>query len=469
MFGKLSETIFKPLAGPGRHVYGRVILRVYDAFFADDLAAAPARETVIWAIGEELRKTSGDGTLPDLDLDDPEPRSYPHAVYSRLRDTGWLVESRSDENGWDLVVEMPPEVLFLVGALLTIRDGLVRSYGGDVVDILNNLEAAYERRDTRAQGISAAAAKARDFLRHLRGLVAGMRDLEKSILGRRELGHILESFFGDFVERLLIADYKKIKTRNNPFLFRRDILDYVTRLENPAMIALTAPVYVAQGAAPDDALASERIRADLQTIRRVFESVDTHLAAIDRFREALEERIENAVHYMSRTADTPADRIAATLRRLGDSARAHDASLPVPVALGHHPIPAGGRVLYRPRQRRPAPEPAPIREGAVDPAYRLYKEAVRAFSVRVTPSPERIAAYLERHLDGRDHVRASELKIESLEDFVAFERLRGLPHLFRGRLKGRYAVVPREGLIDNGWIVCRDFEIRRARAEGGPT
>lgn len=47
LFNKLPEDIFKPLSGPNRHLYEKVLLRIYPVFFDEETASAdyPQRET----------------------------------------------------------------------------------------------------------------------------------------------------------------------------------------------------------------------------------------------------------------------------------------------------------------------------------------------------------------------------------------------------------------------------------------
>ncbi|KGJ71222.1 hypothetical protein BJA5080_07891 [Bradyrhizobium diazoefficiens SEMIA 5080] len=56
----------------------------------------------------------------------------------------------------------------------------------------------------------------RRLARNMRRILAGMREIEDRILGIPNAAAILRTFFHDFVDGLLIADYKQLKTSNNP-------------------------------------------------------------------------------------------------------------------------------------------------------------------------------------------------------------------------------------------------------------
>ena len=54
-------------------------------------------------------------------------------------------------------------------------------------------------------------------LQHLNTIIYGLKGLLGDITGCDDHRRILSRFFDDFVERILVQDYKRLKTRNNPF------------------------------------------------------------------------------------------------------------------------------------------------------------------------------------------------------------------------------------------------------------
>src|ERR1700726_1529867 len=102
-----------------------------------------------------------------------------------------------------------------------------------------------------AQGLPNAHYTGVRFARSMRRILAGMREIEERILGNPNAAAILRTFFEDFVNGLLIADYKQLKTSNNPYRYRRHIStlagDLLHNMEWRAAIART---YIEQGVVP---------------------------------------------------------------------------------------------------------------------------------------------------------------------------------------------------------------------------
>ena len=76
-----------------------------------------------------------------------------------------------------------------------------------------------------------AAREGRRFLQHLNTMIYGLKGLLGDITGFNDHRMVLSRFFDDFVERILVQDYKRLKTRNNPFRYRQQILSRVRELE----------------------------------------------------------------------------------------------------------------------------------------------------------------------------------------------------------------------------------------------
>ena len=54
LFGYLPETLFQPLAGPKKHVYARLLLRLYERVFAARVLETPTKDEVLKNIAGAL-------------------------------------------------------------------------------------------------------------------------------------------------------------------------------------------------------------------------------------------------------------------------------------------------------------------------------------------------------------------------------------------------------------------------------
>ena len=67
LFGYLPETLFQPLAGPKKHVYARLLMRLYDRVFAARVLETPTRDDILQQIAAALPEA---GVLSPDQLDE---------------------------------------------------------------------------------------------------------------------------------------------------------------------------------------------------------------------------------------------------------------------------------------------------------------------------------------------------------------------------------------------------------------
>ncbi len=473
LFERIPDRLFSPLASANRRIYGALLLDLYPLFF-DRIHADvfPSRETVRQEIEERLAAMAGawleepDAVPTQTALAEPEGNPATQA-YRRLLAAGWLEE---EMEGYRVRVTVPPAVGTLWASLMEIARPDRVFYGGMVLSIFNNVQKAWEEPQTQVLALRQAAREARRFLQHLSTMIYGLKGLLEEISGCDDHRLILSRFFDDFVERILFQDYKRLKTRNNPFRFRQQILQRVRELEydlerRQALVA----GYLEQTGESDSESARQSIDDDIRQLRDCFERLDGHLERVDRFRARVERRVADTVRYLDRTQPGMAARIAGLLRGLGPRIAGLEDGASTPFALPLIDVlPVGPQSLKEsPRHRRP-PEPRPLVSRPVDPAVQARQQALRAYLDRRRIDPKRIALYLERQLAGRAQIDGTAMTIASVEDFIAFTHVRHLSYLpGAGRLAQDYRIELRDGFMDNDWVRCPEFTVHRRRTAAG--
>ena len=326
LFDRVPDRLFSPLASANRRTYGALLLDLYPLFF-DQIHADvfPSRETVRHEIEERLavmavawqeEQESDAEALPTPPTPAGEHEVTPAALaYRRLLAAGWMEE---ELEGYRVRVTVPPAVGTLWGSLMEVARPDRVFYGGMVLSIFNNVQKAWEEPQAQVLALRQAAREARRFIQHLNTMIYGLKGLLGDISDCDDHRRILSRFFEDFVERILVQDYKRLKTRNNPFRYRQQILQRVRELEydQERKQALVAG-YLEQTGEADAASAGRAINDDIRQLREVFERLDGHLERMDRFRARVERRVADTVRYLDRTQPGMAARFAALLRDLG--------------------------------------------------------------------------------------------------------------------------------------------------------
>ncbi len=276
---------------------------------------------------------------------------------------------------------MHPDAFMLLGTIADFHNSRLR-VAGAVVEVKSNLEAAANDPASLAQGLSNAFETAVRFARSMRRILVGMHAIEDQILGNPNAAAILRTFFEDFVNGLLIADYKQFKTSNNPYRYRRQISALASDLfHNMDWRAAIARTYIEQGVVPPGTsvlTAEERVVNELEKIRQVFEDVDSFMDRIESFRDRLERRVRVTVHYMDMVGESSAERLARVIEKLAASGRDE---IEVPLRSPDVGFPITELALYIAPAPRQAPEKTRIKLTERDPYLKSYIAATSEFEV----------------------------------------------------------------------------------------
>lgn len=465
LFDVLPSDLFKPLASPTRLFYADLLLSLHSKTFS--LAPeAPRRTEVIGEIQAFLlRWEASNGTVGetgggDAPLTAIEDRA--RTIYQRLVDTGWLIEHR---DRYIRLVDLDPDAGNLLHVLAGIERREARTYGGAVVGVLSMLQSATSNPAEFSENLRNALKGALDFMQHMRTVSVSMRKIEERIVRQDSLREIFRHFFEDFVARFLISDFKTLHTKDNPFRFRARIIHQAqTMSASPLVTFALGEAYSREGRATTPRQGEQMVLDDLAEIIRIFESTEGHLAAIDATAARIEKRILTAARYMERAGSQSEARIIEAMKALARTS-AGVAGISVRPPLLNRRMPLGPAHIPTPRREKPPIARSQVRELPPDPAFAAYRAEKAAYSRRTSVTPESMLAFVERQLRGRTEVRGSDIVIEGVDDFVPFQRLRELPTMFEGVLARRFELIPLDGLVENEWITCQNFVIRRTRGQ----
>ncbi|WP_244644304.1 Wadjet anti-phage system protein JetA family protein [Azorhizobium oxalatiphilum] len=389
-------------------------------------------------------------------------------IYRRLVATGWLEPT---SYGVKVTVDMPAASMRLAEFLTGLREGVSDQLGGLIIQVKNELEAVHVNARENALGLHKAARDAASFGRYLRSVLSALRDIDKQILFSDSIGMRLRFYFEDFVERILLQDYRAITTSAHPYRFRHRIFTRLDALEDSSVdVANLAQAYLEARLAPDLPAAKDQVFDDLSTIRRVFDRIEDVFDRIQQHRARLETRLRNTVRYAGRRSGGFLQRSEQLLLRLDVLQARQPDAFTVDGLVERPEKPLSPFLLARPRLSR-----APIVGGVIvlpqpDPRHELRKRLEREYLERLSVSPEQMCRFLERRVPPFGEARADGFPIETVDDFLAFEALRliamageSLSETPMGaRLSRSFAFrVAAEDIVDNAWLTCSDFVVVR--------
>ncbi|TGO02777.1 hypothetical protein PN36_19345 [Candidatus Thiomargarita nelsonii] len=467
LFEKLPETIFQPLCGPNRLIYQNVLIALGKNIFFDEESAPEkdkirreieetlARQDALKWSEEENEKNEND----DDDISAPTRSEYANRIYHRLVQAGWLEE---ETEGYNTYLIMTQPVSYLLRSLNNICQLQKEHYGGTVLSILNNIEAALQNPEERGISLQEAFRTAKSFNNHISDMTHGLRDLQKQIVATKKPKDILARFFEEFVAQILVADYKTLKTQNNPFRFRHKILNILQTLKfNPEKTKALILSYQKQ-LNIDQSQAQRIVDEHISSIFNIFESIDQKLEKIDDFRFRLEKRVADTVRYMEKTSPGIETRITKILEQITGELK----TIPVLKTLAR-PKPISSKSLKSPPKRRKPPERRIIQTKQVDPAILALREQIKEYESKRRITPQYVKDYIERQLGNRHTLQAQEFHIESVQDYFAFTQIPRMPYLGRmwQKLASQYIIEMEEEKLEiinvQGMLECRHFTIQR--------
>jgi hypothetical protein len=458
LFDVLPDELFKPLASPNRRFYSDLLLSLHEKTFGMS-AEAPRRASVLHEIADFMARW--EAVNGDTGEDDPRtPREErARAVYQRLVETGWLIEHR---DRYLRLVDLDPDASGLLHVLAATVRGETRTYGGAVIGVLSSLESAAANPVERSESVRNAIVASKDFLAHMRMVSVSLRKVEEKILRQTTLHDVFRSFFEDFVQKHLIADYKTLHTRNNPFRFRSKIIQQARDISSSPLTVLNlGEAYFREGRAATPALGQVAVLDDLAVIVEIFENTETHLHAIDATASRIERRIANTARYMDRVGRTSESSILEAMKAVAampdgklDGARS---------AVLFTMLPVGPPHMATPRREKVPISASTVRSQVKDAAYERFISAKADFLKRIKVTPSAYVSFIDRALGDRLALRGSEIDIVTVDDFFVFQRLRELPTIFDGSAARKFEIELLPDRIRNEWIDCQDFLIRRRK------
>lgn len=472
LFSKLPDNIFKPLAGPNRHIYQDVLLSLYPVFFDENEAEDffPRKDAVIDEIEESLARLERLQWFAENSDGSEEIEPFPSIpgcadyVYNRLVKTGWLEE---DQEGYNKSVVMPPIVSALLAALIDISHNQKKSYGGTVLGILVQIEAAIGNPVEMGQLFIEAFDNTRKFNSHLTSIIYGLKDIQTQIISSRAPREILATFFDDFVTNILIADYKTLQSENNPFRFRTKILQHLRLLQGSWETTVKIAKHYEERYALSEVAARTLLMDHTQYLLSSFELVDRRLKKIDQFRARLEDRVAETVRYLDKTSPGIRTKIATILEGIGTIAKESPEELlllPFPYGLLTHSIIAPKSIRTVSKRRQPVTTQI-LRETSVSPEVVARSRALIAYMARRRITSDKVVEYIERHLTEKEMITSNEMVIETVEDYIAFTHIKRLSKMGN---KGyahatRYIITETSEFCANRWLESRGFIVQKGR------
>lgn len=415
LFDRLPEDIFRPLGVANSRHYWDVLSRVLSTLWGDD-GRAPGEEVAKTVVVRVIESCIVADDPWDGELQTPVG-VLSHTVFKTLSESGWLSMRR---RGLLDMVTVKPRIAMLFTMLNEFARQEPEYIGGQVRSILLNLRSVTEdSNDPNAcSAYQAAAKQAKQCMAHIVNTGCRVQDLMDSLVELESARDFVHGFFSDFVERVYIADYSELRTRNHPLQYRGQIIEKTYALQDDDISReRLINWYVEHIGKGDRDRGETAYRRDTQQLLRL-NNIEDHLARLDEEINIANQRALALIEYKLRAPKHLDKLISRACNALTGMEEDHPA-LPGDAG-GVHWSPS---TLAKPRKlpRERVTTAVEIIELSDEELAMEWLRRRMVENRKVTAI--QLANYVARMLDGKHRVASDALDVESINDLCCYQRL----------------------------------------------
>lgn len=465
LFERLPPDLFRPLAASNGRRYWILLCRLIDEMWGDG-GRSPGEETPKPVVVRKIE------TL--LAADDPweDGLETPIAVRANeivryLIESGWLSQRR---RGVAEMVTVRPVIAQFYTVLCEFARHEPEFLGSKVRSIFFNLRAVANGEASGDQ-YAEAAKQAKQCMAHIANTGCRIQDLMDELMKRTSAREFVRGFFEEYVEKVFIADYSELRTKDHPLQHRSQILAMTLQFQHDeAQREALLAWYQEKKAGGDRVRAEFLFERDTRLLLRL-KDVDGQLQRLD---EEIRDANQRAISFIEYKMRAPKQLDKLLTRALRATERLDEGHVALPAASGlRH---AGPELLARPRTlARPAEATAVEKRPPTLQELAMEQLRKRMADNRLVDRVK-LANYVVHQLDGRTAITSDELGIASINDLCCYQRLlliaahgacppsqrRSDPQL--QMLKGvRIDFLP-EGTTSNPFLEHPRFHIQREHA-----
>ncbi len=421
LFARVPHALLAPLASPLAPLYWSVLARLYQYEFEREpfnivkpIAAEIAEREIEGApLWKERREALLSPAFIDAGADmegdavETEPlRLLARRIVTRLEQTGWFHFEYRSHLG--LVLNFYPYAARLLEALMRVaRDEqpLFQGYAHAIATLLRSDSFAAK------PGLSLREAKRQtlELVRELKILNRNIYAFTQRLLDQAATPEAVLEEGVDRYHHAVQANYHRLKTVDNLYNWRSDILLRLEQIERDRAALESAAAWYAEQNTLDPASAPRQPRDDLHVIRTQFETMPEITDDIDQRNARFSGVALRKLNYLLRQDK----RIEGQLEYLIE-ALAHDRAPELEFEL-YHCLLLSDQFLYTPPQRRQAVAARalpPRKTLSADQTERIVAALKSSFSL------SRIQAYVAAQLAGRASMPLAEIPLEDDADYI---------------------------------------------------
>lgn len=457
MFQILPSYFFMPLACPSRAVYWDCICRLF-SIMDKQLSFGIEREILVNEL-EDYFDQSQAAEFVEEEFTQADSRGKANGVLRKLESYGWI-EIETDKS-YVQRVNFKEYSVKVLKTLLDIEQGKRVEYQGYIYAIYS---LVHDKTDQPGVVLMQVVENTELLFTGLKNLNSNIKHYIDNLTRHQSVPQIMDALFNDYMSNIVDKAYHRLRTSDNVAKFRPEIIE---RLEKKSK----RKDYIEQTAREIAAIkeismeeAKELVYLWLHNVIEVFRNMDDILNEIDQKNTQYQRAAINRAKFLMTGNEDVRGQLKEIL--LGLNERINEEHLDLAGIYELEFMDGLIRLyssyfldtssLYSPGEGKKEFQPQKV--GKTEPDFQFRQEKMQKMMQKMQKilNPEKIDRYIAEQLQGRKQMNASELPLQTMEDFVKLIYVR----LYGQRKNMCYQVEVGQEVQYNGFHF-KDFIIRR--------
>ncbi len=457
MFDIISENFFVPLASPNKVIYWECICRLF-ASMEHQFSFGVEREVLVDELEYYFEQTQA-AEMDEEAFQNMDNRGKANSILRRLEFYGWI-EIETDKS-YVQRVNFREYAVRIIKTLLEIADGRQIEYQGYIYTIYSLV-----RSNTDHPGIVLM-----QILENTDLLITGLKNLNSNIkhyidelTKHSTVAEIMNALFNDYITNIVDKAYHRLLTSDNVSKFRPEIIERLESKSRSRSYVAKAAEEIAGIREISQEEGKELVYHYLHEVIEAFRNMDDILKEINQKNTQYQRAAINRAKFLLSGNEDVRGQLKEILLGINEAINEEHMEpggiyriefLEGLIRIYHSSV-IDDNSLYSPIEGRREFVPQKLAEEEPDAGLRQEKMRRLAEKMQRILSPERIGRYVDEKLGDKEELYASELPLESVEDFIKIIYIR----LYGQRKNMNYQVESREETEVNGYRF-KNFRIRR--------
>ena len=457
MFHVIDEHFFVPLASPNKVVYWECICKMFSVM-DHQLSFGVERDVLV----EELQYYFEQAQAADLageEVEGKSARDKANWMIRKLENYGWI-DIETDKS-YVQRVNFKEYAVKAIRTFLEIAEGKQIEYQGYIYTIYSLVRNA-----TDNPGIVLLS-----IVENTDMLITGLKNLSSSIkhyiddLTRYKTpAEIMNVLFNDYIENVVDKAYHRLLTSDNVSKFRPEIIERLESKSRSKSFVEKASAELAGIREIGKEEAEEMVYHYIHQVIDAFQNMDEILSEINRKNTQYQRAAINRAKFYLIGGEDVRGQVKEILSGMNEEINRENMDLGGIYRIEfmdeliriYSSAVLDEKSLYTPIEGKKAFEPEMISAEQPDQAFRDEKMRRMMEKLARVLNPEKVDAYVERQLGDKMEMMASDLPLDSTEDFVKMIYVR----LYGQRKNMKYSVEVKEPVQKDGYWFT-DFMIHR--------